>query len=264
MSSDCVVLEQRDGIAVLRIDRPPANAFCLDLAHGLAACLDALATTDARAVVLAGTGRFFSGGLDLNEVPRYSREQQQEFLRSLNRLVGRLYALPLPVVGAINGHAVAGAFILALTTDYRVGPLSDAHFGLTEARVGIPFPAVPMIVLQAECAPQDIRYSALWARTFEPAEARRRGLLDELVAQDRVLDRAIEVARDMAGMPGDSYARIKRQIRQAALARIEEVVSRDLDPMLEGWLSPQAQRASAAQLSRSGRPGHPEGSTRSS
>lgn len=251
MSSDRVILEQREGIAVLRLDRPPANAFCLELAHDLAARLGELATTSARAVVLVGTGPFFSGGLDLNDVPRYSREQQREFLGALNSLVGRLYGLPLPVVGAINGHAVAGAFILALTTDYRIGPLGDAQFGLTEARVGIPFPAVPMIVLQAECAPQDIRYSTLWARTFGPEEARRRGLLDELVEPEAVLDRALEVARDMAGMPADSYARIKRQIRQAALARIDEVVSRDLEPMLEGWISPQAKQASAAQLDHS-------------
>jgi len=251
VSSDRVILEQREGIAVLRLDRPPANAFCLELAHDLAARLGELATTSARAVVLVGTGPFFSGGLDLNDVPRYSREQQREFLGALNSLVGRLYGLPLPVVGAINGHAVAGAFILALTTDYRIGPLGDAQFGLTEARVGIPFPAVPMIVLQAECAPQDIRYSTLWARTFGPEEARRRGLLDELVEPEAVLDRALEVARDMAGMPADSYARIKRQIRQAALARIDEVVSRDLEPMLEGWISPQAKQASAAQLDHS-------------
>jgi enoyl-CoA hydratase len=253
VSSHRVILEQREGIAVLRLDRPPANAFCLELAHDLAARLDELAATSARALVLVGTGPFFSGGLDLNDVPRYSRGQQREFLGALNGLVGRLYGLPLPVVGAINGHAVAGAFILALTTDYRVGPLRDAQFGLTEARVGIPFPAVPMIVLQAECAPQDIRYSTLWARTFGPEEARRRGLLDELVEPESVLDRALEVARDMAGMPADSYARIKRQIRHAALARIDEVVSGDLDPMLEGWLSPQAKQASAAQLERSRR-----------
>jgi len=91
-------------------------------------------------------------------------------------------------------------------------------------------------VLRAEYAPQDVRYAALRARTFGPEEARRRGLLDELVAPAAVLDRALEVARDMAGMPADSYARIKRQVRQAALERIEEVVSQDLDPMLEGWL----------------------------
>lgn len=243
-----IILEQRDAIAVVRLDRPPANALCLELLRDLEAALDAPAVEGARGLVLAGSGRFFSGGLDLEAVPRYSREQQRELLRTLNRVVGRLYALPVPVVGAINGHAVAGAFILALTTDYRIGPAGDARFGLTEARVGIPFPAVPMIVLQAEYAPQEVRYAALWARHFGPEEARRRGLLDELVAPESVLDRALQVARDMAGMPADGYARIKRQVRRAAIERIQAVVSQDLEPMLEDWLSPEARQASEAVL----------------
>jgi enoyl-CoA hydratase len=154
-------------------------------------------------------------------------------------------------VGAINGHAVAGGFIVALATDYRIGPVGEARFGLTEARVGIPFPAVPMIVLQAECAPQDVRYCTLLARTFGPDEALRRGMLDELLPPQAVVDRAIEVARDMASMPSDSYGRIKHQVRQAAITKIREVISAGSDPMLKGWLSPEAREAAAALLARS-------------
>jgi enoyl-CoA hydratase/carnithine racemase len=110
---------------------------------------------------------------------------------------------------------------------------------------------VPLIVLHAECAPQDVRYSTLLARTFGPDEARRRGMLDELLPPQAVLDRAIEVARDMASMPSDSYRRIKYQVRQAAIAEIQEVISVGGDPMQEGWLSPEAREASAALLKRS-------------
>lgn len=253
MSSDCVILERREAITILRLSRPPANAFCLELAREFEAALGSQAVKTSQALVLVGTGRFFSGGLDLKIVPTYSREEQRDFLRVLNRVIGELYAMPIPVVGAINGHAVAGAFILALATDYRVGPASDARFGLTEARVGIPFPAVPMIVLHAECAPQDVRYSTLLARTFGPDEARRRGILDELAPPEAVLDRAIEVARDLAGMPSDSYGRVKHQVRQAAIAKIQEVISVGGDPMLDDWLSPDAREASAAILEPSGK-----------
>lgn len=254
MSPSGVIVERHDPVTVLRLDRPPANALGLELARELEAALDSAAVTDARALVLVGSGRFFSGGLDLKAVPRYSREQQRELLNLLNRLLGRLYGLPIPVVGAINGHAVAGAFILALASDYRIGARGDARLGLTEARVGIPFPAVPMIILHAEWAPQDVRYSTLWAKTFGPEEALRRGALDELVPPPEVLGRAIEVARDMGSMPADSYARVKQQVRATALAKIQEVVSRGSDPMLENWLSPEAQAAAAAQLGATRQP----------
>jgi enoyl-CoA hydratase len=225
MSFRLISIEPRDAVTVIRLNRPPANAFCLELAREFEAAFDARAVVEATALVLTGTGSFFSGGLDLKVVPTYSREEQRDFLGLLNRLLGRLYTCPVPVVGAVNGHAVAGAFIVALATDYRVGPTGSAQFGLTEARVGIPFPAVPMIILRAELAPQDARYSALYARNFGPDEAQRRGLFDELQPPEAVLERSIEVARDMASMPADSYRKIKHQVRQSAMVQIEQVIS---------------------------------------
>jgi len=224
----------------------------VEIAEECEAAFDATMQSAPEALVLTGTGSFFSGGLDLTIVPTYSPEQQRAFLVVLNRMVGKLYGCPIPVVGAINGHAIAGAFVLTLITDYRVGPTADARFGLTEAQVGIPFPAAAMTVVQAELAPQDVRYTTLSARLFGVEEARRRGILDELQPPQAVLDRAIEVARDMARMPADGYRRIKHQFRQEALARIERVNATGSDPMLQSWVSSEAPNASASVL-RGGR-----------
>ncbi len=238
MSSNSVLLEQRDAVAVLRLNRPPANAVGLEFAREIEAALDSEAVRDAKALVLTGTGSFFSGGLDLKIVPGYSKEEQREFLGVLNRVLGRLYAYPIPLVAAVSGHAVAAGFMLALAADYRVGPVGAAQFGLTEARVGIPFPAVPMIILRAECSARDVRYCTLYAHTFGPDEARRRGILDELQPAESVLERALEVASEMASMPAEGYRRIKYQVRKAAIDEIQEVISTGGDPMLEGWISP--------------------------
>ena len=253
MSTAHVLVEPHGGVAVLRLHRPPANAFCLELARDCFSALASDAVKQAKALIVTGTGSFFSGGLDLRRVPTYTPEQQHEFLVVLNRVIGTLYGFPAPVVAAVNGHAMAGAFVLVLTADYRVGPTGSAQFGLTEARVGIPFPAAPMIVVHAELAPQDVRYAALHARSFGPEEALRRGVLDELQPPEAVLARALEVARDMASMPAEGYRRIKQQVRGAALARIEEVVARSADPMLEHWVDPRAPQASAEWLARSKR-----------
>jgi enoyl-CoA hydratase len=251
MASETIVVEEHDGITILRLHRPPANAFCLELARAFEEAWDLPAVQDAEALVLTGAGGFFSGGLDLQVVPTYSREEQREFLGVRNRVIGTLYAAPIPVIGAINGHAVAGGLILALATDYRIGPRTDAQFGLTETRVGIPFPAVPLIVLHAECGPQHVRYSTLWARTFGAEEAQRRGMFDELQPPQALLERALEVARDMASMPSDAYRRVKHQVREAAIAKIQNVISTGDDPMLEAWLSPEAEEASLGVLGSS-------------
>jgi len=251
MSSDCILLERHGAITVVRLKRPPANAITLELGQEFEAAFDAAMQDEPEAIVLTGTGNFFSGGLDLKVVPTYSPSQQKAFLRVLNRMIGRLYTCPVPVVGAINGHAIAGGFILALTADYRVGPTADSLFGLTEARVGVPFPAATMLVLQAELAPADLRYTILYAHIFGPQEARQRGMLDELQPPAAVLERALEVAGELASTPADGYRRIKHQVRGAAISQIEQVIATDADPMLEDWLTPGTREAAAAILSGS-------------
>jgi len=247
-SFENLVIEPQGTVTVIRLNRPPANALELEVVGEFEAAFDATMRDPPRAIVVTGTGDFFSGGLDLRVVPSYSPEQQRAFLTALNRAAGKLYACPIPVVGGINGHAIAGGFVFALATDYRVGPTGTAQFGLTEARVGIPFPAAAMAIVQGELAPQDVRYATIYARRFGSEEARRRGVLDELQPPAAVLERALEVARDMATMPPDGYRRIKQQVRQAAIARIEEVNATGSDPMLEAWVSPDAPEAAASVL----------------
>ncbi len=243
-----VTIERDQEVAIVRLNRPPANAIDLAMTRAVSTVLDDLMATSPAAIVLTGTDRCFSAGLDLKTVPRYTREQQQTLITLLNRMITRLYACPTPLVGAINGHAIAGGFILALTPDYRVGPQGDALFGLTEARVGIPFPAAPMIVLQAELAPAHVRLVTLQARTFGASDALARGVFDELRPPGEVLARACEVARDMATIPSDAFSRIKRQVRAEGIARLEELEAAGSDPMLEHWFGDEAAGAAAAVL----------------
>lgn len=166
MSFKHLAIEPRGTVTVMRLNRPPANALELEIAQEFEAAFDATMQDPPKAIVVTGTGSFFSGGLDLKVVPSYSPEQQRAFLTVLNRAAGKLYGCPIPVVGGINGHAIAGGFVFALATDYRVGPTGAAQFGLTEARAGIPFPAAIMAIVKAELAPQDVRYTTIYARRF--------------------------------------------------------------------------------------------------
>lgn len=248
MPADPVVLERDGDIAILRLDRPPANALNLELTEIMLATCDRLEAMDPGAVVLAGVAPFFSGGLDLKAVPHYTPEQQRALILNVNRVMLKLYSYPRPLIGAITGHAMAGGFCLALLPDYRIGPKGDAHYGLTEVKVGIPFPAGPKIIVEAELAPADVRWIALTGRHFGPEEALARGVLDELQPPEKVLERALEVAREFADAPADGYASIKHQFRADAIAKLESLVANEDDPMLTGWLSADAASASAAVL----------------
>ena len=247
-----VHIEHDGRVAVFRLNRPPANAIDLEFAVEIEAAFTRLMDSDAGAVVMTGSGGFFSAGLDLKHVPYYGRDEQRAMVTTINRMIARLYACPRPVVGAINGHAIAGGLIVALACDYRVGSAAPCKLGVTEARAGIPFPAAAMAVLQAELAPNVARILTLRANNVSPETALAYGLVDELQPSARVVPAAIEVARDLAGIPPDAYARIKRQLRGATIARIDDIIANGSDPLLESWLTAEAPAASAALLRRDG------------
>lgn len=245
-------IERRDEIAVIRVDRPPVNAIDLEFAREADQVMEHVLSSDVpSALVLTGTAESFSAGLDLKRVPTYSPEEQRAMITTLNRAGSRLYAAEIPVVGAINGHAIAGGLIFAIACDYRVGPDSGSQFGLTEARAGIPFPAVPLVILKAELPFPAVRVLTLLCRNVGPEQARAMGILDELVPREAVCERAIEVARDMAAIPPGAYARVKYQMRGEAIEKTREIVATGSDPLLDSWLDPNAAAASETLLRES-------------
>ncbi len=231
-----VRVERSDGVAVVTFDRPPANAFDLALTQAAVDALDR-AAEDAVAIVLTGSGAFFSGGLDLKAVPHYDEADQREMILALGRLLGRLYGHPRPTVAAVNGHAVAAGTLLSLACDYRVGPRGDFRFGLTGARVGIPYPAAAQAIIDAELAPATRRLMLLGAGRFGPEQALAHGILDELQAPEAVLDRAMAVATERCQMPAGAYATVKQQLRAGALERIRHVTQSGSDPLMGSWLT---------------------------
>jgi enoyl-CoA hydratase len=249
--SDMIQLEMNAGIATLRLNRPPANALDLPLITELGEAFAELENkNEIGALIVTGAGRFFSAGLDLKAVPAYNADEQRALATELNRMVGRLYGLPLPVVAAVNGHSIAGGVIIALCCDYRIGAAGDYKIGLTEARVGVPFPVAPMAVVQGELSQPAARISVLLARNVSPQEALSQGLLDELQPAEQLLSRAMEIAEEMAALPRSAYGRIKRQLRAAALARIDDAVNNQNEPVLDSWLNAETASASAQVLAR--------------
>jgi enoyl-CoA hydratase len=234
-----VRVEREDGVAIVVIDRPPANALDQELLDELVDASERLSSSDVAAVVLTGTDGFFSAGLDLKAVPAMNSDEQAEMIMGVNRLVDAWYGFPRPVVCAVTGHAVAGGLVLALCGDYRIGSTSG-KLGLTEVRVGVPYPAAAIAVVVSELDPAAARKLVLGGGLIEPERALELGLVDELAAPADVLTRATVVATELASLPGDTYARVKEQLRGPVARDIGRVLRERSDPMLASWLSAEA------------------------
>jgi len=225
--------EHQHGLIELRADRPPANAMDLTLLADLLEAIELLSREGPRAVVLAGRPGFFSAGVDLKAVPGYDSEQQRAMVAHINAMALGVYELPCPVVGAITGHAIAGGLVLALCTDVRIVS-SAGRYGLTEVKVGVPYPQAAIGVAAAELAPQTARVLAFGNELIDAVEAVRLGVFDEVAEPDAVVSRALEVAGGLAAFPAEAYARTKRELRGATTARLRAAAVDD--PLLGGWV----------------------------
>jgi enoyl-CoA hydratase len=228
-----VTTADHDGVTVLTADRPPANAMNLEFLGDVVRAVAALEADVPRALVLAGREGFFSAGADLKAVPGYGPDEQRRMVEGINGMALGVYGLPCPVVCAITGHAIAGGFVLALCGDHRVAS-TEGRYGLTEVKVGVPYPQAAIGVVRAELTPQAARVLALGNRLVDATECVRLGAFDEVVPPDQVLQRAVTVAGELAELPPAVYARTKNELRGATLAALRD--SAASDPLREAWV----------------------------
>ena len=221
-----VSLTDSDGIVVLAVDRPPANALDLELLRDLVATVHRVEVDPPSALVLTGRDGFFSAGADLKAVPSYGLEERRQMVEAINAMALGVYGLPFPVVGAISGHAIAGGLVLALCADLRVAS-SAGRYGLTEIKVGVPYPQAAIGVVRAELAPHAARVLALGNQLVDAGECLRLGVFDEIVEPHLVLPRAIELARELATFPSSTYARTKRDLRSHTLELLRAAAADD-------------------------------------
>src|SRR5262245_9068461 len=174
-------IERSDELAVMRLDKARGNAIDEALVEDLLGSVQELAEDASVAgVVLASAHpKLFSPGLDLVGLVELDRRAMHRFMRRFSEAMIALYGLSKPVVAAVNGHAVAGGCILALTADWRVLK-RGAQIGLNEVKVGVPLPWSIATLLRASVPAPALARVALLGRNFADEEALGIGLADEL------------------------------------------------------------------------------------
>lgn len=210
-------VDHESDVAVVRLEHGKVNALDIELLRAISATMREVSS--AGAVVITGTCRAFSAGVDLRRIVDGGLGYAEEFLPALSEAFLAVFDCPRPVVAAINGHALAGGCVIAAAADLRL--MSGGTIGLTELLVGVQFPTVPLEIARHAFGTQAGRL-ALTADTFAADEALRLGLVDDLVAPDELLSAAVRRAAALAEYPGDVYAATKEQLHRDANRRIDE------------------------------------------
>ncbi len=208
MSDDGVLFRASpDGVATVTLNRPQVhNAFDEHVISRLRDIFDDLAGADGvRAVLVAATGETFSAGADLNWMRRaadFTHEENFKDAQALGEMLRRLNALPKPTIALVQGAVYGGGVGLVAACDIAVA-VRDAIFSISEVKLGL-VPAVISPYVIAAIGAREARRYALTAERFDAAEARRIGLVHEVVDDETALAAAGEriVARLIAAAPG--------------------------------------------------------------
>lgn len=207
-------------IAVLRIEHGPVNAMDLELVTGIARTFTDLAADPPSGVVLTGTGKAFSAGVDLRRYLDGGEEYIRSFLPALTDAFEAVFTLNRPVVAAVNGHAIAGGCVLACCADLRLMAEGRGRIGVPEAKVGVAFPRTALDVLTHAVGVSTASHLVYGAQTYLPAAAAELGLVDAVVPADELVDHAVEAATEWTnGIPSDTFALTKAQLRRDTVER---------------------------------------------
>ena len=238
--------EERGAVTVLRMARGKGNALNLELVGALYDALDRFDRSEARAAVLTGQGNVFGAGVDLPALVEGGPEYVRQFVPRLGRAFERLATFPKPLVAAVNGHAIAGGAIIMLGCDQRLLARGTARVGLTEIRVGVEFPAWALELARFATPPQHFPTLICTGRTWPPEEALARGLVDELVEPERLLERACAVAEELAAIPAATFAATKLAVRRPMIEAARSQAALTDEALLERWCAPETLRQVAA------------------
>ena len=243
-----ISVETHGHVAVIQMAHGKANALDTTLCRELAAQVAGLERSGHRAAVLTGQGTIFSAGVDLLRLRDGGPGYLEELLPALSEAFLALFTCPVPVVAAVNGHAVAGGCILVCACDYRVMNAGHGRIGVTELLVGLPFPVAALEILRFAVGTHRLQELTHFGRTYPAAEAVALGLVDEAVAGASVLARAVAIADQFAALAPEPLAHTRRQIRGPVLDRIRQERATD-DLVRRAWDSPAA-RETVAQYVR--------------
>lgn len=215
-----------DGVGIVRMNRPPVNAFTLDMARELEKLVGWLYEEErVKAIVFTGNARAFSAGADIEAMQRGGWQYLRELVEVGQRTFGMIESMPKIVVAAIDGHCLGGGFEFALSCDRRIMAEGRGRVGLPEVKLGL-IPAwgtsfrLPRLVGKSKALDLMVRGELLSAK-----EAHALGIVDEVCKEGEALQRAVEYAKGVAGGALVAVASIKRLIHESMESRYDRMTS---------------------------------------
>lgn len=218
---------KQDGVLTLTLNRPAArNALSLSLVRDLRAAFDAYqADPEARAAILTGSPPVFSTGLDLKDfaAPDSPRGEVGDLIRSVA-------AVTKPLIAAVNGPAMTGGLELALGCDFILAS-EEARFGDTHLKIGALSGSGMNSRLPQAVGLRWAKQMILGCQPVDAATALRIGLVNEVLPADRLMERAQDLARTIAGWNPELVAIVKNTLDRGSEGTLADALHLEADAL---------------------------------
>jgi enoyl-CoA hydratase len=192
-----------DGVGIITFNNPEKrNAMSIEMWDGLGAALIELREDDnVRVVILTGAGdKAFMSGADISQFEKNRRDAKanEEYNRKSDAQRALLAEYPKPTISCIRGFCLGGGLQIAMLTDMRFAAV-DSQFGIPAAKLGIAYGFEGLRHLVSLVGPSWARLILYTGMRIDSAEALRIGLVDRVMANDKLWDETLEIARTISG-----------------------------------------------------------------
>jgi enoyl-CoA hydratase len=225
MSEDLIAYKLEGAVASLRFDDGKANAISHDAIDALGAALDR-AEKEAGAVLLMGRPGRFSAGFDLSTM-KAGPDAVRELVSAGAELLLRMVEMPLPVVTACSGHALAMGSLLLLGSDFRVGAAGDFKIGLNEVAIRMTLPRFAVEIARDRLSPLHLLRAVSQAEIYGPGGAVEAGFLDRIVPAEQLAEQALAEAQRLASLPRRAFGETKQRVSAPTAERMRSALARD-------------------------------------
>ncbi len=233
-------LISHDDYCYLEMNAPGANSMGPEFLSEMNKLIDEVRNTPLKPLILTGSGKIFSAGLELPKLIHFNRKEMKEFMENFENTMINLYSLERPVIAAVNGHAIAGGFVLMMQSDYRIGVKGDFKLGLLEAELGIGLPSSVTDTLTTQVTPDLIPSLCYEATLFNPEKCREMNIFHDITVSENLKTRAEALAKRIK-IKSQAIAQIKIALRKSSLYNFQQNRDESLKKWLDTWFSDRAQ-----------------------
>ena len=225
MSSEIATLSQENNVSIIKLDDGKANAFSYEMLTRFNELL-AEVPRDSGALIITGRDGLFSGGFDLKTLATGDMEKIQKMVTLGYKTLLDLYGFDRPIIAAVSGHSIALGLFVTCCADYRIAIDGQYICQANEVRNNMDIPIQIMEILKARVNKNYFYPAVYHSDAYSMKDSIAVGFIDEVVAEDKFMERVMEKAVELSTLPHPFYIKNKHFAQEDVMQKIADAIEK--------------------------------------